>query len=487
MLFNSYPFLFLFLPVVFAGYFAFLHFQKVRVATFWLVLASLFFYAFWNPAYLPLLLVSLGFNYFIGSYLARSESRYRKGVLALGILGNVFLLAYFKYTDFFLGSLNNIFDAGFSLPGILLPLAISFFTFQQIAYLVDSYRGLTKEYSFLNYSLFVTFFPQLIAGPIVHHREMMPQFESAQERNINYRNIATGLFILSVGLCKKVLIADTLAVWANAGFGSDVPLSFFEAWSTALAYTFQLYFDFSGYTDMAIGAALLFNIRLPLNFNGPYRAKNIQEFWRRWHITLTNFLRDYVYIPLGGNRAGIVRRYFNVFAVFLIGGLWHGAAWTFVAWGALHGTAMAIYGMWSKLGVSLPTIVSWGTTFVFVVFSWVMFRAESFADAFSLWKGMLGFNGISIPGMAESFLLSLSPPLQFNGFLPTVWPVYGMPLSIVLLVYIGLFALIFTLPNTHTIATRFRPTVLYFASTVVGFLVCIYFMGRVSEFIYFNF
>ena len=307
MLFNSYEFIFAFLPFTFFIYFYFNSKRLTEAAKAFLVFASLFFYSWWNIAYLPIILASMLFNYVVGVSLSKDKEHSKvtkKNLLILGIIANIALLGYFKYADFFIENVNLVTDGQLSLLHLALPLAISFFTFQQIAYLVDSYRGETKEYDFLNYANFVTFFPQLIAGPIVHHAEMMPQFSKTKNKIKNYRNIAMGLFIFSIGLFKKVVIADTFAVWATAGFDTATTLNFFEAWATSLSYTFQLYFDFSGYTDMAIGAALLFNIKIPINFNSPYKATSIQDFWRRWHITLSRFLRDYLYIPLGGSRGG---------------------------------------------------------------------------------------------------------------------------------------------------------------------------------------
>jgi alginate O-acetyltransferase complex protein AlgI len=364
-----------------------------------LVVSSLFFYSCWNIIYLPLILASMTFNYVIGTSLTKEGEPARiskKQLLITGIIGNLGLLGYFKYTDFFIANMNYILDSDSSLLNLALPLAISFFTFQQIAYLVDSYRCETKEYDFLNYAVFVTFFPQLIAGPIVHHKEMMPQFANSKHKVINYKNIALGLFIFSIGLFKKVVIADTFAVWATNGFDKAEILTFFDAWATSLSYTFQLYFDFSGYTDMAIGAALLFNIKLPINFNSPYKATNIQDFWRRWHITLSTFLKDYIYIPLGGNRQGNYKTYNNLFATFFIGGLWHGAGWTFVFWGALHGVAIVFNRIWNQLGFRLNYVVGWFITFNFVNIAWVFFRAKEWEDAINVLKGMLGVNGIEV-------------------------------------------------------------------------------------------
>ena len=385
MLFNSYVFIFVFLPLVFFVYF-FLNKKRLsNLAKAFLVSASLFFYAYWSVYYLPILLGSIIFNFFISKFLAKHQS---KAILIFGIVCNLALLGYFKYADFLISNLNAIANTNLGLLHIALPLALSFVTFQQIAYLVDSYNKQTKENSFLNYCLFITFFPQLIAGPIVHHKEMMPQFANKFNLIKNYKFIALGLFVFSMGLFKKSVVADTFSIFANAGFDVEGNLTFLQAWATSLSYTFQLYFDFSGYCDMAIGLALLFNIRLPINFNSPYKALNIQDFWHRWHITLSRFLRDYIYIPLGGNRGGQSRTYLNLFLVFLIGGLWHGAAWTFVVWGALHGVAIVIHRCWQKLNFKLNKIIAWIITFNFVNFTWIFFRAKSFEDAMKVIRGM---------------------------------------------------------------------------------------------------
>ena len=385
MLFNSYVFIFAFLPLVFFVYF---FLNKKRLSTLakaFLVSASLFFYAYWSIYYLPILLGSIVFNFLVSKFLAKHQS---KAILIFGIVCNLALLGYFKYADFLISNLNAIANTNLGLLHIALPLALSFVTFQQIAYLVDSYNKQTKENSFLNYCLFITFFPQLIAGPIVHHKEMMPQFANKFNLIKNYKFIALGLFVFSIGLFKKSVVADIFSIFANAGFDVERNLTFLQAWATSLSYTFQLYFDFSGYCDMAIGLALLFNIRLPINFNSPYKALNIQDFWHRWHITLSRFLRDYIYIPLGGNRRGQSRTYLNLFLVFLIGGFWHGAAWTFVVWGALHGFAIVIHRCWQKLNFKLNKIIAWIITFNFVNFTWIFFRAKSFEDAMKVIRGM---------------------------------------------------------------------------------------------------
>jgi len=399
VLFNSYEYIFLFLPLTFFIYFYLLQNRFVVGAKGFLVFASLFFYSWWNIAYLPIILSSMLFNYVVGNSLNENFKKVKvskKSLLTFGIVSNVLLLGYFKYSDFFIENLNILSGSSISLLHLALPLGISFFTFQQIGYLVDSYRNETKEYDFLNYALFVTFFPQLIAGPIVHHAEMMPQFASRWNLVKNYKNIAMGLFIFSIGLFKKVVIADSFASLVDKGFDISTTLNFIEAWSVSLSYTFQLYFDFSGYTDMAIGAGLLFNIKIPINFNSPYKAVSIQDFWRRWHITLSKFLKDYIYIPLGGNREGNFKTYSNLLITFLIGGIWHGAGWTFVFWGLLHGVALVINHIWKTLNLHMPKILAWFITFNFINIAWVFFRAKNWDDALKVLNGMFNFAQISL-------------------------------------------------------------------------------------------
>lgn len=385
MLFNDPNYIFCFLPLALAGYFFLTHLNKKTVSKLWLISASLFFYAYWEISYLLLIGLSTVANFILGNIIRQKNL----AALRLGITLNLMLLAYYKYADFFIDNVNSVFSTQLINLELVLPLAISFFTFQQIAYLVDCYRSNVPRYSFLDYSLFVTFFPQLIAGPIVHHSQMMPQFSNANNQRLIIKNIEKGLFIFAIGLFKKIVIADYLAGWADSGFNDVTQLNSVSAWLAALSYTFQLYFDFSGYCDMAIGAALMLNIKLPINFNSPYKAKNIQDFWRRWHITLSNWLRDYIYIPLGGNRDSSYSTYFNLFVTFLLGGLWHGAAWTFVIWGAMHGAAIAAHRMLLQLSIPIPHAVAHLTTFTFVIMAWVMFRANSLDDALTVYQQML--------------------------------------------------------------------------------------------------
>ena len=474
MLFNSYEFIFAFLPITFFVYFYLLHKRLVTGAKGFLVFASLFFYSWWNVIYLPLILCSMLFNYVIGTSLGK-DSEHKKvskrQLLTIGIIGNVSLLGYFKYADFFIDNFNLFSGSNVELFHLALPLAISFFTFQQIAYLVDSYRGETKEYDFLNYALFVTFFPQLIAGPIVHHKEIMPQFASKCNLVKNYKNIALGIFIFSIGLFKKVVIADEFAIWATNGFDKAETLNLIEAWATSLSYTFQLYFDFSGYADMAIGAALLFNIKLPINFNSPYKATDIQDFWRRWHITLSRFLRDYIYIPLGGNRKGEFRTYNNLLITFLLGGLWHGAGWTFIFWGFLHGAALVIHRMWQKLNFKLNTIIAWFITFNFINISWVFFRAKEWDDAIKVLTGMFSINEIIVNSYKMKDLLV---GIQGN----------DKTLGMILL---GFIVILLMKNSLFYMVNNFTKTYKTFLFISVLYIISLIEMHQVSEFLYFNF
>ena len=485
MLFNSYEFIFFFLPITFIIYFFLLQRRLIVASKAFLVFSSLFFYSWWNIKYLPLILISMLFNYTIGNSLNENFKKvqlHKKTLLAFGIGANLALLGYFKYSDFFIQNINYLFNTDIKLLHLALPLAISFFTFQQIAYLVDSYKGETKEYDFLNYALFVTFFPQLIAGPIVHHKEMMPQFASKWNLVKNYKNIATGLFIFSIGLFKKVVIADTFSTWATNGFDKAEYLNMIEAWATSLSYTFQLYFDFSGYTDMAIGAALLFNIRLPINFLSPYKALSIQDFWRRWHITLSRFLRDYIYIPLGGNRKGNFRTYINLMTTFLLGGLWHGAGWTFVFWGFLHGFALVIHRLWKNLGFSLNKFWAWFITFNFINISWVFFRAKEWDDAIKVLKAMFLGDFMLPDKYAQKFSFLHNLGVKFGIVFVDIG---GKNKTFTFL--IAAFIVVLLFKNSMEQLEKFQPTKKTLILTLTYMFVAISMMSTVSEFLYFNF
>lgn len=518
MLFNSYVFIFLYLPLVLFGFF---RLAKVShaYAAWWLALASLFFYAYWNAAYIGLLLGSIACNYTFGLWIAkagvRHEKRRKKPLLFAAIAANLALLGYYKYANFFVDSLNGAAGAHWELGRIILPLGISFFTFTQIAFLVDTFHGKVKEYNFVHYTLFVTYFPHLIAGPVLHHKEMMPQFARPATFHFNGETFSLGMTIFVLGLAKKVLLADSLAEFPAPIFsavGQGAQPMFFEAWIAALAYTLQLYFDFSGYSDMAIGLSLLFNVRLPMNFNSPYKAASIMDFWRRWHMTLSRFLRDYLYIPLGGNRKGKLRRHLNLMATMLLGGLWHGAGWTFVIWGGLHGVYLIINHGWRafrlKFGIgeggTLVRLFFIGLTFFSVVVSWVFFRSESYSAAIAMLSGMSGLNGLSVSKPIWQYLHGVHPEwlagVSMNGLAPlsSVNPDRAM-----ILVIIGLM-IVWLLPNVQQIMRRFRPVLcedgkvdasrfqwrfnaVYAWLTGLIFVLSLSFLSRVRDFLYFQF
>jgi alginate O-acetyltransferase complex protein AlgI len=435
MLFNSGRFLLVFLPITLIVFFILGKMERRRLAIAWLVAASMLFYGWFSVRYLALLAVLILVNFWLGQSLAR---RFRNGKrspypLACGIGINLAVLAYFKYANFFVGNVNAAFGTAFVLQNIILPIGISFFTFQKIAYLVDAHRGEAEGYDLLEFSLFVMFFPQLIAGPIVHHKEIIPQFRCSDLR-LSYADLAAGISLFVIGMVKKVLIADTVSEWANAAFSvakAGGPLSFFDAWSGALSFALQIYFDFSGYTDMALGLALMVGIRLPQNFNSPYKAHNIIDFWRRWHMTLSRFLRDYIYIPLGGNRRGRARRYLNLLLAMLLGGFWHGAAWTFVVWGGLHGAYLAINHAWQsgrervgwKVGLGPIGKVGGGVlTFLCVVVAWVFFRAEDFASAAAMLRAMVLSEGL---GTMDIRLVTIAALLALVWLLPSSQQLLG--------------------------------------------------------------
>lgn len=410
MLFSSFEYLLVFLPVTTAVFFLLSHKIGKNAAIAWLVAASLFFYAWWNPAYVFLLLASILCNYALSLAIRRFRRR-RKLWLCIGVAFNLAILFYFKYANFFLQTLESLGADGAIAPyasaNIILPLGISFITFQKIAYLVDVYRSADAGFGFLKYCFFVTFFPQLIAGPIVRPSDIRPQLETGSAFRFMESNFAAGLTIFVIGLWKKVVFADSVAAYASPIFqaaDAGVQIGFLESWIGALAYTLQLYFDFSGYADMAIGSARIFGVHLPVNFNSPYKSGSIIMFWRTWHITLSNYLRDYLYIPMGGSRKGRLRTYTNLFLTMLIGGLWHGAGWTFVFWGALHGAYLVVNHLWRALRVYTSVAGShiargfcWLLTFLCVIVSWVFFRAETFAGAWSILRGMAGLRGIALP------------------------------------------------------------------------------------------
>ncbi len=522
MLFDSYIFIFCFLPATLFGYFLLTKYKKYYLAISWLVLASLFFYGWWNPKYLTLLLLSITVNYAFGYTLWKRAANGLDNKLLLfsGITLNLLFIGYFKYAYFLISNYNQVAPSAIDFDPIILPLGISFFTFQKIAFLVDASRGQLKDYRFSDYCLFVTFFPQLIAGPIVQHKQIIPQFANTKQLKVTAQNFNVGITIFFIGLLKKIGLADSIAVYANASFdaaAAGVHLTLFEAWGGALAYTFQLYFDFSGYSDMAIGLAYLFGIKLPINFFSPYKAKNIIDFWRRWHITLSSFLREYLYIPLGGNRKGPYRRQINLMLTMLLGGLWHGANWTFVLWGGLHGLYLMINHTWQQLCQKISffavfkkpffSYLSHILTLTVVVVAWVPFRAENIHVTKSMLSSMFSIHALSIPKslvLKYGFLNDIASKVGFqsngmfyNGladwYFGMVW-------------IIGLLMVALIMPNTVQMMRRYlvagrenqkptmlvraltwKPTTFWAIMTALIVLVSIMLISEDSEFLYFQF
>jgi D-alanyl-lipoteichoic acid acyltransferase DltB (MBOAT superfamily) len=484
MLFNSAQFIFVFLPIVLSVFFLLGKLREQMLALMWLAAASLFFYS-WDDPYrlLPLIVFSIVFNFMIGRMLLASQSRV---VLAIGICGDLLLLGYFKYAGFAVESFSDVTGIVVQKPNIALPIGISFFTFTQIAFLVDAYRGEAREYEPIHYTLFVSFFPHLIAGPIYHHKEIMPQFQMQENFRFHVSNLGLGLTWFALGLAKKVLFADVLAQYATPIFDAAAagkPVGLVEGWIGVSGFALQLYYDFSGYTDMAIGLALMIGIRFPLNFNSPYKAQSLVDFWRRWHMTLSRFLRDYLYIPLGGNRKGPRRRYVNLLITMLLGGLWHGAAWTFVIWGAIHGCGLVVNHAWNKIAdayrLQLPNAIAWALTLVFVMLAWVPFRADNLSATFTMWKSVLGVQGLA-PGETM-----------------TATQLATGAICIVGLLVVALFA-----PNTQQLLSdprvivpglrqpsRFIPSLRWAvaAGVVFGIAVSFIITQRPTEFLYFRF
>ncbi|QJE97667.1 MBOAT family O-acyltransferase [Luteolibacter luteus] len=519
MLFNSYTFLVVFLPLTLVV-FQLLRRSNQRMAMGWLVLMSLVYYGWWNPDpskpwtpfYLILICTSCMINFGIGRYLAaHTYTAKGRGILALGLIANLSVLFYYKYIGLFERTFESLTGGHFNIPDVVLPLGLSFFTFQKIAFLVDAYRGKTSKYNFLDFLLFVTFFPQLIAGPIVHHNEIMPQIQRTVSPSRRSVDLSVGISLFAMGLFKKVVLADNLAMVANPLFGvvaatGGRDLTILEAWAAAIAYSLQLYFDFSGYSDMAIGAARMFGIKLPVNFHSPYKATSIVDFWRRWHITLSRFLRDYVYFSLGGNRKGPFLRYANLLITMLLGGLWHGAGWTYILWGGMHGLFLCVNHAWfalrKKLSIpAIPKPIAIFMTFVVVVAAWVPFRAGAFELAaggsakealratHSILASMFGFNGFDAwPNAALSEVkgrwgLRAAYCIAIVWFLPNSQQILRR--------YFPAFGLRGLTGKTSTPGPRriwqWRPTWQWTVFIVILVMGSIYEFDKVSEFIYFQF
>lgn len=474
----------MFLPFTLSGYYFFGKQKNSKWANAWLVFLSLFFYSYWNVKYLPLLVGSILVNYFCAGYIIKYR-KISKIVLSdklffvLGLFFNISLLSFFKYTDFFLENINTLAGSAIPLMHIILPLGISFFTITQIVYLVDCYDGVAKDHDFLNYSLFVSFFPHLLAGPILYHKPMMKQFSDEMNCRINWENMVLGLKLFVIGLGKKVLLADSFGVYAQSGFLHVGQLTFFDGWLTALCYMLQLYFDFSGYSDMAVGIAWMLNIKIPINFNSPYKANNLINFWSRWHISLTNTITNYLYTPIlmSFKKIGFFQAMFAIFIAMFIAGIWHGAGWTFVVFAIMHAGGLVINHAWKHYKWPMPKILSRGITLLWVMITLVIFRANTLGDAWQILQALIGMHGLVITNKMMQ-ILSLFPATTGTLVFPIgpacVWAVCG-------------FFITMQLPNSNQIVSKMKTNWYWALAIGAVFVASILSMGKVSEFLYFQF
>lgn len=474
MIFSTYKFIFLFFPIVFIIYNILCHKKWYVLSKLWLVLASLYFYAFGSAEFFPFFLGSVFGNYVIGKCLGElSDNKFqRKILLIIGILANVALLGYYKYTDFFITNYNYITKSDITLKHIVLPIGISFFTFQLIAFLVDSYRGETKDYDVVNYLLFITFFPQLIVGPIVHHKDVIYQFEDENNYHINYDNIMKGILLFTIGCSKKLLLADPLTTSAQTFFGaiSDVNMGIINTWYHSIEYTISYYFDLSGYADMAIGLALMFNIIIPHNFNSPYKARNFQDYWRRWHMTLSRFLGDYIFKSVYKKDVKWRNYYIATMVTFFVSGFWHGAGWTFVVWGLINGIFVCCASYMSRKNIKLPAIMAYPMTALGVVLTRVLFVSDTFKNAWIVIKNMFGI-GYNIDWKTE--LINIGNYGKNN-------------ISLLITLVVGMFICWF-MPNSKQLQEKFKPTYLKVIAIGILMVICIVNMNKVATFLYFQF
>lgn len=484
MLFNSYIFILCFLPITMIGYYGCNHWKKEEAAKWFLIIASLLFYGYFDVRYLPVILASICFNYGFSRMLLKKKTNKRM-LLGAGIFCNAGLLFYIKYWNFFWENVNAVFGSSLELKQLLMPLGISFFTFQQIAYLVDSYRGETVKYSFTDYTLFVAFFPKLSMGPIVLHHQLIPEFHKKENKVLNQTRLSLGIWWFTIGLSKKVLLADTLAKGVDFAYANVEALGGLDVVVVAMLYTLQLYFDFSGYCDMACGIGEMFQIRLPRNFNSPYKATSITEFWNRWHMTLSGFLQKYIYFPLGGSRKGMIRSIVNILIVFLISGIWHGAAWTYIVWGLLHGVARVLHKIFQKTWDKFPKAIRWFTTFVFLNVTWIFFRAESLTQAWKMLKKVF----TAFEWKLNSGLMQQFDVLEFTYIEEHVAPFMSVVktypyIHLLMVMLIGLFV---ALVPKNLYEKEFKPGMGNALISVVLLVWCILSFSGVSTFLYFNF
>lgn len=469
MIFSTYQFIFVFLPLVFAGYYILNAVKFKNLSKIWLVLASLYFYAQGSMSFFPYFLASVIANYIVGTLLSKMEEKTleKKVLFAMGVLGNIALLGYYKYTNFFIANFNLVTGELYPYLDIVLPIGISFFTFQLIAFLVDSYRGETKEYDVINYLLFITFFPQLIVGPIIHHAEVVPQFENEENQKLNFANLAKGIFLFAIGCAKKICIADVLTSDAQTFFAGianlEEALQMFPTWFHAIEYTISYYFDLSGYADMAVGLGLMFNIEIARNFNSPYKARNFQDYWRRWHITLSKFLGAYVFRSVYKKDSKFRNYYIATMITFFVSGFWHGAGWTFIAWGIVNGIFVCIAAWMDKHNKKFPAFIAYSLTAIGIVLTRVLFVSEGFSEALTVYRGMFNFTGFNEIG---TFLSS------------RIYEVIILVLGI---------AICWFAPNSNEMADKFKPTYKTMLFAAVLFALSVVQMNKVVQFLYFQF
>ena len=467
MLFNSYIFILVFLPIVIALYFGANRFQKFTLGKWILITSSLLFLGYYSFECVIALIISIAINFLMNKLIKNCNGKSKKVLLTIGIVMNVMFLGFFKYANFITGS-------------IVMPLGISFYTFQQIAYMVDSYRGEVGTCSFTDYLLFVSYFPKLIQGPIAYHDELLPQFRDEKKKYLDFNNFSRGIALFAQGLCKKVLLADNFGKIVDYGYSSIINLNSFEAILVILGYTLQLYFDFSGYCDMAMGVSNMLNIELPWNFNSPYKAKNISDFWKSWHMTLTRFLTKYIYIPLGGNRKGVLRTYVNILIVYLVSGLWHGAGYTFIVWGLLHGVATVLYRMFKKTYDKIPSFIQWGMTFLFINVSWILFRAPSVTDALRIMKQVF------VGGWQFKISAELDEMLVWSTLISILTKFLSLEMVVFGAVMIAVLSCVF-LKNGVERIKNFKPNFKWLAVTYVLLVIGVLSLSGVSSFLYTNF
>ena len=481
MNFNSYIFILAFLPIVLFIYFLLGHFKKYRLSQVSLILSSIIFYGYFKFEYIFLLVISVLINYVLSNILYKNDGKKNKFLLLFSICLNIGILCYFKYLNFMIKNINLIFKSNFDFINVIIPLGISFFTFQQISYLVDSYKKERKEYKFIDYASYIIFFPQLTAGPISLHDEMIHQFSDNKNKHFNIQNFSKGLYAFSLGLFKKIILADTFLKVTNIVFGDPNIVNTTDLIIGMLAYTFQIYFDFSGYCDMGIGISYMFNIKLPINFDSPYKSYSIIEFWKRWHITLTKFFTKYVYIPLGGNRKGKIRTYINIMIVFLISGIWHGANYTFILWGILHGIASIYDRIFKNRKEKKHMAFNWLITFIFINICWTIFRADSLSSARHIFDNILTLNFMPInPNIINAFVFP-----EFK-YIMDIFHVTNLNICLFIF-FIASFYIVLGMKNTNEKLEEFKPTCLNAVLTGILFVWSIISITGVTTFIYVNF